>query len=480
MHNVAFEPGFPLLFGHVRAVSRNVRKSNTMLRIEENVQEVSKHASQDTATKPAVKPQRSFPKTHLEYWKARLFRNTYTRDGVTCEVAEWSAKIQHLGVRKTFALGSSNREVAAAKARDIYVSLIAVGWDNTLARYNPAMHARKDDPTIGEFLHDVETKGNLRTKTFRNYAACLRTIVAGVFDIDGGAERFNYRGGGNTQWRERIDGIRLTRLTPQRVQQWKVQFLRSVEGNPKAELSRRRTFNSYVRCARALFSSKQTKFLTVRLPSPLPFDGIEREKAGSMRYQSSIDPARLLADAGTELKDAHPNLYKMVLLGLCAGLRKAEMDSLQWSAIDFDKNSILVSNTDVLRLKSDTSDSIVDVEPEVLAELKELRPRTKGPFVLASKLSAKPQLARQYYRCQSQFQRLNRWLRSKGINSRKPLHELRKEFGSQINLHHGLHAASSALRHGDITTSARHYVAKKNTVTPRLGQFLVLVDVTNN
>ena len=50
----------------------------------------------------------------------------------------------------------------------------------------------------------------------------------------------------------------------------------------------------------------------------------------------------------------------------------------------------------------------------------------------------------QYYRAQEEFRQPTDWLRSKGVNFPRPLHTLRKEFGSQICLHHGIHAASSA------------------------------------
>ena len=39
------------------------------------------------------------------------------------------------------------------------------------------------------------------------------------------------------------------------------------------------------------------------------------------------------------------------------------------------------------------------------------------------------------------------WLRTKDVVSKTPLHALRKEFGSQINAHYGLLAASEQLRH---------------------------------
>jgi glutamate dehydrogenase/leucine dehydrogenase len=40
-----------------------------------------------------------------------------------------------------------------------------------------------------------------------------------------------------------------------------------------------------------------------------------------------------------------------------------------------------------------------------------------------------------------------------GVNTQKPLHALRKEYGSVINKAHGIHAASKALRHADINVT---------------------------
>ena len=67
-----------------------------------------------------------------------------------------------------------------------------------------------------------------------------------------------------------------------------------------------------------------------------------------------------------------------------------------------------------------------------------------------------------------------------GVNSNKPIHELRKEFGSLVNLKHGIYAASRALRHSDITTSARHYIAKKERVTVGLGHLLTQPTITTH
>src|SRR5258708_35184219 len=80
------------------------------------------NSGQESAKNAAPQPHRPLPKTHKDYWKARLERRCYTRDGKLLEVNEWSVRIQHLGQRKSFALGTNNAEAAAIKARDIYTA----------------------------------------------------------------------------------------------------------------------------------------------------------------------------------------------------------------------------------------------------------------------------------------------------------------------------------------------------------------------
>lgn len=45
-----------------------------------------------------------------------------------------------------------------------------------------------------------------------------------------------------------------------------------------------------------------------------------------------------------------------------------------------------------------------------------------------------------------------------GITAIKPLHELRKEFGSQLCAKYGIYAASRMLRHADIAITAQHTI----------------------
>ncbi|MGA9578870.1 MAG: hypothetical protein WBV90_14750, partial [Terrimicrobiaceae bacterium] len=77
-----------------------------------------------------------------------------------------------------------------------------------------------------------------------------------------------------------------------------------------------------------------------------------------------------------------------------------------------------------------------------------------------------------HYRCHREFVALCKWLRSHGVISSKPLHTLRKEFGSQIHARYGLLAASEALRHGGVAVTARHYIENKQRSVLGFGHLL--------
>jgi len=77
-----------------------------------------------------------------------------------------------------------------------------------------------------------------------------------------------------------------------------------------------------------------------------------------------------------------------------------------------------------------------------------------------------------HYRSQRIFKRLTNWLREHGVNGERPRHTLRKEFGSQICDRHGIYAASRALRHSDVGTTALHYLDKRSRATTGLGALL--------
>jgi hypothetical protein len=99
------------------------------------------------------------------------------------------------------------------------------------------------------------------------------------------------------------------------------------------------------------------------------------------------------------------------------------------------------------------------------------RARATSEFVLESERSPKS-VSYQHYRCEETFQSLLDWLRDKGVQGNKPLHALRKLYGSQLADLHGLHVASSGLRHADVRTTAEYYVDRRVRLTAGFGKIL--------
>jgi hypothetical protein len=73
--------------------------------------------------------------------------------------------------------------------------------------------------------------------------------------------------------------------------------------------------------------------LQLALPNPLPFDGVDFKPRQSMKYRSEIDVLKLIAAATKELRDSSPEAYKVFLLAVGAGLRKKEIDLLEWTIV---------------------------------------------------------------------------------------------------------------------------------------------------
>jgi integrase len=434
---------------------------------------------------------RRLPKTHQDHWLGRLRKRTYLGpDGKTqVEVPAWQVRLKKAGRESWFNLQTSNQAAAAKKAKEIFTFLEANGWDLTLAKYKPEQGSPpRLNLTIGDFLETVEDTGYLRLRTFFNYRNCLRTIVGEAFGVRGDESKYDYRAGGNKTWTEKIDRIRLERVVPARILTWQKTRLRKAGHSPVAIASAKRTCNSYVRCARSLFSAEILKRLKdVKLPEPLPFKGVELFESGSQKYVSKISAQALIAAAKTELKSKDPEAYKAFLLGLFAGMRKGEIDLVEWGMIDWDNHAIKLEETEWLHLKTTDSAGEITVDPQVLSELKGFMTPARSRFVIDSSVSWKPgkkakkrtrirpprnDSARRYYRCEPVFERLTKWLRSKGVRSNKPIHELRKEVGALIATEHGIFAASRFLRHSDITTTARHYVEHKARISVGLGKLL--------
>jgi integrase len=180
----------------------------------------------------------------------------------------------------------------------------------------------------------------------------------------------------------------------------------------------------------------------------------------------------LIADAKNELATPEPELFKVFLLALMVGLRRGEIDRLEWSAFSWEDLKLHVEVTEHLALKSEDSTGAVDLDPELVTLFKEFHARSSGTFVIESNLSARVGATYLSYRCKPIFTALSVWLRAHGVPETRPIHTLRKEYGSQICDRFGIYAASRALRHSDIAITSMHYLDKRSRAAVGLGAYL--------
>lgn len=424
-------------------------------------------------------------KSHVDYWAPRLKKRSYAWEGKTVEIPEWQIRIAHLGRREWFNCNTANKAAAAETARKIYLSLVAKGWQPTLTEFKPDMQVSKDGCTVGDFLDQVKAVSGLKPVTYEIYARKFRSLVAGVARIDGGKAKHDYVNGGHKEWIERVRSVRLEKITPERINEWKVRQLKAASSNPLRLKRAGITTRSILLSSKALFTPNIRKHLTLRLPSPLPFEGVTLPEAGKSRYKSEINPAVILTAAKRELADGiggegkpvkpRAELFKILLLALGAGLRRDEIDKLQWKQIQWERNAIRVETTEHGSTKSAESEADVDVDPDLLEILKAYMPKpgTGSPFVIASNVQPRPKSVRNHhYRCARAFKELIMWLRTKGVTARNALHSMRKEFGSQICAQAGIYAASVALRHSSINLTREYYLDKKQPTFLDIGKLM--------
>jgi integrase len=409
-------------------------------------------------------------KAHLAYWEEAIYQ---LRAG-----GNYWMKVQHAGERRKISLGTPIKAAAVAKARDLYLSIIHDGWEPTLAALHGPERPARAEATVGRFLEELEAKADLKPETFKGYAIAFRAIIEDVFGLGGAKEKYDYRGGGHARWLEKIHAIRLAEVTPARVQEWKRAFIAKAGDDPTKQRSARTSVNSFLRRAKSLFAPGAIKHLSVTLPSPLPFEGIAFEPRQSARYRSSIDPAQLTRAAQQELMNDDPPVFLAFLLALGAGLRRIEIDRLEWAAFRFNDNLIRIEPTRHFEPKTEHSIGDVRIDPQLMTVFRRRAEVAGSGFVIEAGGSADLPLTEAcssfagHYRAKAVFERLSNWLRAHGVTARKPIHELRKEFGSMVNRKHGLSAASDQLRHSGIAITAAYYIDRPRKATSGLGSLL--------
>ena len=456
----------------------------------------------------------SFSKEDRRHWEQKVTLPNYTYHGKVKQARFYAVRIQAHGERRKVSLVVSQKRQAADKALELYRLIKAGGWGQGLAEFRGERPAKKSDVTLGEYLAAVGDARIFKEQTFATHRTKLRTIAAEIasdsIPTAIKAKRNDHTTAGNEAWRRAVEEVSLSIFSEGSIKEWLRARRRRGETVEEKD-SALRTANSCLRSGKALFKPDvidEVKDL-FELPSPLPFRDLKIREPEVSSYVSEFSPQALIVAAQRELAQADrlqeaelyrekqwkgfpkpwPDLdarekeigeqvafrkreaFKVFILGLVAGLRRAEIDCLTWGQIDFETGVISIRKTRWFEPKTKRAVRDIPIEPEFASLMRSWMKGSRSEFVLDG---PEPNKERVYsYRADKAQCELVAWLRSKGVTARNAIHALRKEAGSLVCEQAGIHAASALLGHAQIQTTVSHYVESRSQQTVGLGGSLL-------
>lgn len=418
------------------------------------------------------------------YWEKHVYRNTYRdRQGIKRTVPEYYCRMRHAGQTKVVRLRHGEKEKAAREALDLFLRLQTEGWvviTNRLAHL-PASSTIED--LIGAYTKATASMERVpRPITVHLYTRCLKQLcaVAGV-----------------TQIRD---------LTPEVVEKFKGIYRAKARARKRPEDSMNNTLATIIRNAAACFSREARAIMernglsvanpfegistkvTIQPVSPLPREIVARIWAEApllrdgdpdeadpnlkqyvKRYKRTHEGRQPGRWVPIDWRKPHPDAYAALLLALGCGLRANEVDKARWSwlKLDADGNCYVEVKAESDFTPKGGMNRTIKIPRELYDAITATREDLASPYVLGGPVSTESsQKGGGFYRRMDTIRTINTWLRDRGVEADmkygKPLHRLRKQFGSELATAFGLFAAQKLLGHSTPTITARHYAAQTN------------------
>lgn len=372
-----------------------------------------------------------------------------------------------------FNLGTSKRE-SGSKADEIMAFLSVEGntiheallryserHKNLALRESKAPQPKEEILTVGAMISAfLAITNHLSPTTRRNNSQALRHLAAAVMGLPKlGVNQTKQQ---REEWRKKVEAFPLAAFTAQEIEKYRQHELSQCGSDQNRIGATSTTQNSYLRAAKGVFSKKLLPLYSgLHMPDPLPFKGISPLPEPTHRYHSKIDPGKLIENAKATLYEQDQDSWITFLLCIGAGLRREEIDKLEWEQIDFAERRIWIRTTEFFRPKAKNSEAYVDISQGVTNYLKEYREaagNSKRRFVLpGQEIGGK-------LRSGKVLRRLMKWLRSQGVPGKTPLHTLRKEAGSMVFLKAGSIDRAAEFLRNDPRVAREHYIGRKERI----------------
>lgn len=395
-----------------------------------------------------------------QYCKVRRLKQV--RNGKPYWSKEWFGTRTHRGKRYTFPLGQ-NKEKALQQWRKIQGDLddSEIPFETILRNHKrgyvarpepttkPKRPARFRELTIEdhiEFIGTIDDSLEIKTRTLQDYVACLLRVVGVGLAFQDNAP--NPTAVLTKEQKAALLKLPLTIIDLRLAENFKRAILGAANSEGRNLKSAKRSANSYLRQAKALFSHgirNQAKIDGFKLPDLSEFLGAHSFAKVKMRYQLPNEVliyALFQAMADPE-RAPHRDIYIVILFALFGGLRKTEAAGVR-------PQDLTEANASPGVNVIETKNGLPRFAPLVQAVFAWLKTASHpGPPYLI--------MGTKTYRTDDLFDEANAWLRSIGWNRAKPYHELRKLYGSMIASTQGLERAKELLDHESISTTEEFY-----------------------
>lgn len=354
-------------------------------------------------------------------------------------------------------LKTTDKVVAAKRARMLAEEERTKLWEKVMG-----LASHKPYAAIGEIIRQYQDLaiGAVDAGTARNTISALRLVIR--------------RGLGRDEMKEdQVDAESTAVLTGKLVESFEAFYVRRAAGDQVKEESAKRSVQSYLRQARAVFKPKRLKaYERAGLVLPDLQEFLEEETESPARQVKLPPSDALLAKTFEQAKifrKLDPPGYIAWLLAVCS-LRRGEIGVMEWSWLTrrSDVPGILVPAA----VAKSKVDRFVPIDSFVEQELNEWRRNPENPanretppteFVLPHVRNVSRQEVR--LRASNIFKRVNAWMRGLGWETNHTLHEMRAYYLRQADQQHGIEVAQGLAGHADRRTTENNYIGQRHVGT---------------
>ena len=374
--------------------------------------------------------------THTTRRGVRIFKNP------RISKTDWIRRITNHGRQVYFRLGNNRREAAkAADELDAFLLLPETTIEAALERFDSRHAQRKrpnEFPTIGDVL-DIHRKHfrslEIRKETARNYRNSICYVIRIAMAYRGGKKPSGHSG----ERRRRLpeEEYSLDILKPDLFEDFQDGMTAGAGRDMRAGQTARRNANAYMARAKALFSNEAIDLYRnhgLQIPDMGWLRSVRKFRRVDRGARYVLPPEEVIIHLLEGIVKLPPELLKMALLGIHAGLRREE-------ALQARRAWLLLGSPEVLHLQTEPS----FLSKNALSRAIEL---SSGVGVLLDELSgAKYILSGTAFEREATARALVQWLRQNGLDRRLPFHELRKLFGAIVASTRGIYPAQRQLGH---------------------------------